>query len=128
MKKSLPIIALAAALAIATVVFTQCRGKGTGEGEDQASVRLNWIPSCSFSGEILGVRDFAKDNGISIKLESGGPGIDPIKMVQSGSNTFGVAGADLVLVANDKGADLVVIGLVSYDSPGVWLAKEGKGI
>ncbi len=128
MKKSLPIIALAAVLTIATFIFIQFRGKVTDENQDQASVRLNWIPSCSFGGEILGARDFAKGNGISLKLESGGPGIDPIKMVQSGSNTFGVAGADLVLVANDKGADLVVIGLVSYDSPGAWLAKEEKGI
>jgi NitT/TauT family transport system substrate-binding protein len=93
-----------------------------------ASVRLNWIPSCSFVGEIVGSEKFAAENNISIKIEAGGPGLDPIKLVQSNTNDFGVAGADLVLAANDKGADLVIIGLVSYNSPGVWLAKEEKAI
>jgi len=94
----------------------------------KTSVRLNWIPSCSFVGEILGVEKFAPKNNIEIKVESGGAGLDPIKLVASGTNTFGVAGADLVLAANDKGADFVIIGLVSYNSPGVWIAKANKGI
>lgn len=92
------------------------------------SVRLNWMPSCSFVGEILGSSDFAQSNNLELEVLPGGPGIDPIKLVQSGADTFGVAGADLVLVANDKGADFVIIGLVSYDSPGVWLAKKQKNI
>lgn len=94
----------------------------------EASVRLNWIASCSFVGEIAGMKEFAEKDKLKLKVETGGPGLDPIKMVQSGTNTFGVAGADLVLAANDKGADLVVIGLVSYNSPGVWLAKKEKNI
>lgn len=105
-------------------------GQGTTEKNTfyEASVRLNWIPSCSFVGEILGMEKYDDQNNLELTLESGGPGLDPIKLVVSGTNTFGVAGADLVLAANDKGADLVVIGLVSYDSPGVWLAKAKKNI
>jgi ABC-type nitrate/sulfonate/bicarbonate transport system substrate-binding protein len=128
MKKTIPIIALTSILVIVAIVIIKNLGNGEDKVSNQASVRLNWIPSCSFSGEVLGARDHSENNGISLKLEPGGPGIDPIKLVQSGANTFGVAGSDLVLVANDKGADLVIIGLVSYDSPGVWLAKEEKGI
>lgn len=93
-----------------------------------ASVQLNWITSCSFSGEITGLKDFQKKNNIDLKLQTGGPGIDPMKLVEAGQYTFGVAGADLVLAANDKGADFVIIGLVSYNSPGVWLAKKEKNI
>lgn len=99
-----------------------------GESYPEASVRLNWIASCSFAGEITGAKEFANKNKINLKVDTGGPGLDPIKLVQSGVNTFGVAGADLVLAANDKGAELIVIGLVSYDSPGVWLAKKEKNI
>lgn len=129
MKKSIPIIVLLAVVVTGAVLFNKySRRSAGGESIPSASVRLNWIPSCSFSGEILGTRDYAKSNGISLKLEAGGPGVDPIKLVQSGVNTFGVVGADLVLVANDKGADFVIIGLVSYNSPGVWVAKEEKGI
>lgn len=118
-------------LLISVLVLTSCKKdkKSVKENENiQASVRLNWIASCSFLGEITGAKEFAKSNKLDLKVETGGPGLDPIKLVQSGVNTFGVAGADLVLAANDKGADLVVIGLVSYDSPGVWLSKKEKNI
>lgn len=129
MKRRTSIIVLVAAIAsLALIVVKYPKAPPQNTTELTASVRLNWIPSCSFSGEVLGSRDFASSNGISLKLEAGGPGLDPIKLVQSGANTFGVAGADLVLVANDKGADLAVIGLVSYDSPGVWLSKKAKNI
>ncbi len=129
MKKILLLIAGIAILAVAGFLGKQYLfPAGTKDSTPSASVRLNWIPSCSFSGEVLGARDFAKGNGIKLNLEAGGPAVDPIKLVQSGTNTFGVAGADLVLVANDKGADFVIIGLSTFDSPGVWLAKEEKGI
>ena len=112
---------------LALAILSGCK-KTPDSALRSASVRLNWIPSCSFAGEMLGIERYSKENGVSIKLEAGGPGIDPIKLVQSGANTFGVAGSDLVLVANDKGADFVIIGLVSYDSPGVWLAKTSTNI
>ncbi len=129
MKKLLLISSVTAGIAIAALLPACKRNSGDDKATvSSASVRFNWIPSCSFVGEIVGVRGYAKSNGISLKLQSGGPGIDPIKLVESGADIFGVAGADLVLVANDKGADLAIIGLVCYDSPGVWLAKEEKGI
>ena len=118
-------------LLISILVITSCKKdkkEVIGNDNIEASVRLNWIASCSFVGEITGAKEFAKSNKLDLKVETGGPGLDPIKLVQSGVNTFGVAGADLVLAANDKGADLVVIGLVSYNSPGVWLAKKEKKI
>lgn len=95
---------------------------------DKASVRLNWIPSCSFVGEITGAKEYAKENNIDLSIKTGGIGLDPIKLVLSGEDDFGVAGADLVIAANDKGAELVIIGLVSYNSPGVFLSKKDKNI
>ncbi len=102
----------------------------TGEKEQtmQTTVRLNWIPSCSFVGEMMAADFYDSMNNLEMKVEAGGPGLDPIKLIQAESNTFGVAGSDLVLTANEKGADLVIIGLVSYNSPGVWLAKKEKNI
>lgn len=96
--------------------------------ESTASLRLNWLTTCSFAGEVVGAEKFAESNSIKLTLDKGGPGLDPIKLVESGVNTFGVAGADLVLSANDKGADFVIIGLVNYNSPGVWVSKAEKNI
>lgn len=94
----------------------------------KASLRLSWIPSVSSAGEFLGKKEYSSKNNLDLKIDIGGPGIDPIKLIASGTNTFGEAGADLVLIANEKGADLVIIGLVNYNSPGVWLAKKEKNI
>ena len=94
----------------------------------ETSLRLNWLTTSSFAGEVVGAEKFAEQNSIALRIDKGGPGLDPIKLVESGVNTFGVAGADLVLSANDKGADLVIIGLVNYNSPGVWVSKAEKNI
>lgn len=116
---------------IVLLLLVGCRHsneQGSNGGNYETSVQLNWIASCSFAGEYYGAHEYAQKNHLKLKIETGGPGIDPIKMVQSGTNTFGVAGADLVLAANEKGADMVIVGLVSYHSPGVWLAKKEKNI
>jgi NitT/TauT family transport system substrate-binding protein len=98
------------------------------EKTDEASLRLNWLTTCSYAGETVGSEKFAEKNSIKLRIDKGGPGLDPIKLVESGVNIFGVAGADLVLMANDKGADFVIIGLVNYNSPGVWVSKAEKNI
>lgn len=94
----------------------------------EASLRFNWLTTCSFAGEVVGVSKFAEKHSLNLRLDKGGIGLDPIKLVLAGENTFGLAGADLVLAANDKGADFVMVGLVNYDSPGVWVSKKEKNI
>lgn len=94
----------------------------------EASLRFNWLTTCSYAGDIVGAKKFASENNLNLRLDKGGIGVDPIKLVQSGKNTFGLAGADLVLMANDKGADFVIIGLANYNSPGVWVSKKEKKI
>lgn len=119
------ILTFVAALCATGLVFTSACSRPS---PNSASVRFNWIPSCSFAGEVLGTKESSAANNLKLTLRAGGPGIDPIKLVQSGTDTFGIAGADLVLSAVDKGADLVVVGLVSFDSPGVWISKREKNI
>lgn len=114
---------------IATTFLVGCKLSPTEKNvKTKASVRLNWLTTCSFAGEVAGAEKFAEKNSLELKLETGGPGLDPVKLVQSGENTFGLAGADLVLSANDKGGDFVIIGLVNYDAPGVWVSKAEKNI
>jgi len=117
---------------IATILFWGCGGGSKNRSSNnldyKASLRLNWIPASSSVGEIVGMKNFAKNNSLDLKIEVGGAGLDPIKLIEADVNTFGVVGADLVLSANDKGGDYVIIGLVSYDSPGVFLSKAEKNI
>lgn len=94
----------------------------------KVSVRQEWFTNANFAGEIMAMNETAKKNGIELNVEAGSDNIDPIKLVIGGSNDFGVAGADKVLIANNTGADLVIIGVINYDSPTVFITKETSGI
>ena len=67
-----------------------------------------------------------KKHKLEIEIEPGSDNIDPVKMVISGQNTFGDAGADKILAANERGADLVVIGVLNCNSPTCFIAKYEK--
>lgn len=117
-------------LSICAILIAGCKFSNKEQKSQitETSLRLNWLTTCSYAGEVVGSEKFAENNSIKLAIDKGGPGLDPIKLVESGTNIFGVAGADLILVANDKGADFVIIGLVNYDSPGVWVSKAEKNI
>ncbi len=97
-------------------------GCQTNSGSDQqgqlsTTLKLNWIFTGSFAPEALSAITYAAKNHLTLKLEQGGQGKDPLKLVRD--NEFGAAAADEILRADDKGADFVIIGLINYNSPGV---------
>lgn len=83
----------------------------------EASLRLAWIPSGSYAGEVVGMKRFASEHGLTLTVEPGGLGLNPITLVQTGENTCGTAAAEEVLAANDKGADLAIVGVINQDAP-----------
>jgi NitT/TauT family transport system substrate-binding protein len=95
---------------------------------NKVSLRFDWIPTMSFAGDIVGMNKYDSINGINLKLEAAGEGIDPIKMVISGQNTFGIVGVDKLLMANEKGANLVALGIVDNVSPTVFMSIKSKNI
>lgn len=94
----------------------------------QASHRFSWFATASFAGDVAGMTKFAKENGLELKCEPGGPGVNPITLVQTGQNTFGAHAADEIISAIDKGADLVIIGVVNYNSPGGFASLKDRNI
>jgi NitT/TauT family transport system substrate-binding protein len=94
----------------------------------KVSLRQEWFPNSNYAGALFASRDFAKTYNLELKVDPGSDSIDPIKMVLSGANNFGDAGADKILAANEKGADLVVIGVVNLSSPVCFLAERSKHI
>jgi len=95
-------------------------------GNQNTVLKLNWIYTGSFAPEALAANDDKNEKGIKIRLEPGGQGKDPLKLV--GNNEFGIAAADEILRANDKGGDFVIIGVVNHDSPACFLALEKDSI
>lgn len=94
----------------------------------KVSLRQEWFPNSNYCGAVFAMNKFAQSNNIKIDIVPGADNIDPVKMVISGQNDFGDAGADRVLEAIEKGADLVIIGVVNLNSPTCFLSKKEKNI
>lgn len=93
-------------------------------GIDKISLRFDWTTNMSFFGDVVGMNDFAKANNIELTCLQAGEGVDPIKMVISGTDQIGITTFDKLLAANEKGADLVAIGFINNASPTVFLTRK----
>lgn len=103
-------------LCLLSLVFllTACNGEGASgvdsDGRIKWGLQMNWVPEPEFGGyyaaRTLGA---FRDEGIEIDLRPGGPGVPVMQMVASGQVEFGITSADSVLVARERGVDVVAI-------------------
>src|SRR5947199_10328539 len=64
------------------------------------SLRLKWVYDPGFAGEMVASKaGLFEKYGVRVDIKPGGFEADPIKLVAAGSDTIGVAGADLFLIA-----------------------------
>jgi len=130
MKKHFLIISLAILAIVLVLVFIFANKKDTTKLTEaqQASIQFSWIPSGTFGGDAAGIVKFAKEYNLDLTGRWGGPGVNPIQIVQSNQSTFGHMGADEVLAANDKGADFVILGVINQNSLGGFISLADKNI
>lgn len=119
--KKLKIISILFGLSLLSVGCGSAPQKST-------SLRFDWFTSMTFAGEVVGYKDFAKKNNLELKLEPGSVATDPIKLVLGDANDFGCISVEKFLLANEKGADLVAIGVINQLSPTVFVSKKEKNI
>jgi NitT/TauT family transport system substrate-binding protein len=118
------IVAVLLVLGAAFLAIWQFSGKpGT---TPRTTLFLNWIWSGSFAGEAIAMKEIAPTQGITLVIESGGQGMDPLKLVGDGS--FGVAASDEILRAIDKGASFVIVGVIHDTSPTAFVSLKSSGI
>jgi ABC-type nitrate/sulfonate/bicarbonate transport system substrate-binding protein len=114
-------------LFIIAIAFAGCPKTTTPPPQSQqASLRFDWIAAMTFAGDVYAMKETAAKNGLTLKCEQAGFGIEPVKLVTSGANDFGVVSLEQMYLANEKGADLVAIGIINDISPVVFLAKSDK--
>ncbi|AKT39203.1 ABC transporter substrate-binding protein [Chondromyces crocatus] len=95
------------------LTHTACsRGSGAPApgGKTQVKFALNWVPEPEFGG-FYAAREsgaFARE-GLEVELLGGGPGSPVVQMVATGQAEFGVAGADEILMARARGADVLPV-------------------
>jgi NitT/TauT family transport system substrate-binding protein len=93
------------ALALALLALVACGSR------DRSLVRvaLNWKPEPEFGGLFEAVRSGAfAQHGVPVEI-TGGPGAPVVQMLDSGQVEFGVVAADEVLLARDRGVDVVAV-------------------
>lgn len=110
------------------ICLSACSGSREAQTARSASLRLGWIPSGSFSGEVSGMRLHSAKHQLKLEIKPGGPSLNTVTLVASGQDTFGTLAADEVLLANENGADLVIVGVINDISPGGFVALKKSNI
>jgi len=128
-RQNILLLGIVVVAVVAAVVFLRKPTPATPPQTQKISVRMKWFFAGTMTGWFAG-RDegFFKDQGIDLTINPGGPDNSSIKLVAAGSDTFGVAGADEVLIAREKGIPIVAIGVLFKDSPICFISKKSEGI
>jgi len=103
---------------------------GNGNKElNKVSVRMKWFFAGTMTGWFAGKEEgIFERHGIDLSIAPGGPDNNSVKLVAAGTDLFGVAGADEVLLARAKGIPVVAIGVLFKESPICFISKKSKGI
>ena len=93
------------------------------------NIRLKWLWYSGWAGELVAENlKIWEKYGLNAKLQPGGFELDPIKLVASGVDDIGIAGADQILMAREKGIPLVAFAVQYQESPVGFATKIQKQI
>lgn len=117
-------------LALLSLCFALCSLPGCGKKtEPQPShgalpavvplkLALDWVPEPEFGGFYAAREDGAyARRGLSIEIQGGGAGVPVLQMVATGRADFGTVGADELITARARGADVLALFAVFQTSP-----------
>ncbi|GAA1933584.1 ABC transporter substrate-binding protein [Nocardioides marmoribigeumensis] len=100
------------ALSVLPAMLSACGSDdGSSEGGDKsATLLMNWFAQAEQGGYwAADAEGLAKDDGVDIKVQQGGPGIQTVPQVTAGKAEFGVGNADEIMVAVENGLPIVVV-------------------
>lgn len=92
---------------------------------EKLNYRLKWLFNASVAGDIYAESKgyFAKE-GLDVNVKEGGPEKNAIKELELGLAEFGVASADQVIRAKEKGAKVVVLAQIFQVNPMQWIYRD----
>lgn len=94
---------------------------------DTLNYRLKWLFNTSVAGDIIAdTGGFFKKAGLDVSVNEGGAGKNAIKELELGYADFGVASADQVIRALEKGADVVVLAQLFQVNPMQWIYRSDQ--
>ncbi len=96
------------------------------QANDEISYRLKWLINASTAGDVYALEQgYFAGQGLRVDVKSGGPERDAIRELEIGYAQFGVASADQVIPALDKGAPVVVLAQLFQVNPLQWIYRSG---
>ncbi|WP_319576104.1 ABC transporter substrate-binding protein [uncultured Desulfobacter sp.] len=94
---------------------------------DTLNYRLKWLFNTSVVGDIIAdTGGFFKKAALDVSVNEGGAGKNAIKELELGYADFGVASADQVIRALEKGADVVVLAQLFQINPMQWIYRSDQ--
>jgi len=95
--------------------------------KNEINYRLKWLFNTSVAGDIYAdAHGFFKEQGLKVNVKEGSPEKNAIKELELGYAQFGVASADQVIRALDKGAKIVVLAQLFQVNPMQWIYRTDK--
>ncbi len=96
-------------------------------GTIKLNYRLKWLFNTSVAGDIFAVdQGYFKAAGLDVTVKEGSPEKNAIRELELGYVDFGVASADQVIRALDKGADVVVLAQLFQVNPIQWIYRADR--
>ena len=98
-------------------------------GLTPVTVQLAWTHQAQFAGMyVADLKGYYTSEGLSVSFLEGGPTVDINEAVLSGKAQFGVAAADVFLIARAEGKHVTAISVIFRRSPRVYVALSSSGI
>jgi NitT/TauT family transport system substrate-binding protein len=110
-------------LALAGGLLVAC-----AQDDSKLTLALNWKPEPEFGGIFEAERSGAfEKRGLALE-RTGGPGAPVVQMVTAGQVSFGIASADEVVLARDRGGDVVAVFATYQTSPQGLMTHAARGL
>ena len=95
--------------------------------KNELNYRLKWLFNSSVAGDIYAdVHGYFDRAGLKVNVKEGSPEKNAIKELELGQADFGVASADQVIRALDKGAKIVVLVQIFQINPMQWIYRADR--
>src|SRR3989441_11917288 len=92
------------------------------------SMRLGWLANSQYAGDFVALdKGFYKERGIDLRIDPGGPNIDPVSLTASGSNPIGnVASIAAMFLARSNGIPVRAFATALQRHPFAFITLDPK--
>jgi len=112
---------------LAVFLFTALFTVASHADEIELNYRLKWLFNTSVAGDIYAdAKGYFREAGLKVTVKEGSPEKNAINELELGHSDFGVASADQVIRALDKGAKIMVLAQLFQVNPMQWIYRTDQ--